>query len=104
MVGGYVSWMPYRARDATRPDRAPALHRPWTDAADDLPGTLRAVSAAGYRAVELAGLPETATTELAALLNDVGTARVASHEGIERLRDDIDGRGRAAGGARVSRA
>jgi sugar phosphate isomerase/epimerase len=57
-------------------------------AADDLPGTLRGVAAAGYRAVELAGLPETAPGELRRLLDQNGLRPVASHEGIERLRDD----------------
>ncbi len=57
-------------------------------AAVDLPGTLRAVATAGYRAVELAGLPETVRGELARLLAETGLRVVASHEGIERLRDD----------------
>jgi sugar phosphate isomerase/epimerase len=57
-------------------------------AADDLPGTLSAVAAAGYRAVELAGLPETAPGELAALLAENGLQPVASHQGIESLRED----------------
>jgi sugar phosphate isomerase/epimerase len=54
----------------------------------DLPGTLRAVATAGYRAVELAGLPETAPDELTRLLDDAGLQVVASHESIEDLRDD----------------
>lgn len=57
-------------------------------AAVDLPGTLRAVAAAGYRAVELAGLPDTAPGELALHLEQAGLTAVASHEGIQRLRDD----------------
>jgi sugar phosphate isomerase/epimerase len=57
-------------------------------AAADLPGTLRAVAAAGYRAVELAGLPEIAPARLAGLLDDAGLLVVASHESIERLRED----------------
>jgi sugar phosphate isomerase/epimerase len=57
-------------------------------AAIDLPGTLRSVAAAGYRAVELAGLPETAPSKLARLLGEAGLRVVAAHEGIERLRDD----------------
>jgi sugar phosphate isomerase/epimerase len=56
--------------------------------ADDLEGTLRAVAASGYRAVELAGLPETAPGALAGFLRDAGLRVVASHEGIERLRED----------------
>ena len=57
-------------------------------AALDLAGTLRSVAAAGYRAVELAGLPETEPTELKRMLDDNGLRPVASHEGIERLRAD----------------
>jgi sugar phosphate isomerase/epimerase len=62
-----------------------------TLAAVDLPGTLRAVAAAGYRAVELAGLPETSPGELARLLDQTGLRVVAAHEGLERLRADADG-------------
>jgi sugar phosphate isomerase/epimerase len=57
-------------------------------ASRDLPGTLRAVAAAGYEAVELAGLPETAPGELARLLGESGLRAIASHEAIEVLRDD----------------
>jgi len=57
--------------------------------AKDLAGTLRAVAAAGYRAVELAGLPETAPGALPGLLREAGLRVVASHEGIERLREDV---------------
>jgi sugar phosphate isomerase/epimerase len=60
-------------------------------AADDLAGTLAAVAAAGYTAVELAGLPETPPDELARLLDEAGLRVVAAHEGIERLRDDLTG-------------
>ena len=59
-------------------------------AAVDLPGTLRAVADAGYRSVELAGLPPTAPGELARHLDEAGLRAVAAHEGIETLRDDID--------------
>jgi sugar phosphate isomerase/epimerase len=58
-------------------------------AATDLPGTLRAVAAAGYRAVEIAGLPATDAGELARLLNEAGLQAVAAHEGIEGLRNDV---------------
>lgn len=57
-------------------------------AAADLAGTLRAVAAAGYRAVELAGLPDMAPPELKRMLDTHGLQAVASHEGIERLRQD----------------
>ncbi len=80
--------MPYRAR--MRHDQiALQLYTVRRLMADDLPGTLRAVAAAGYRAVELAGLPETAPGALAGLLDGAGLRVVASHEGIERLRDDV---------------
>ena len=58
-------------------------------AVDDLPATLAAVAAAGYRAVELAGLHDVPAGELAAMLDANGLRVVASHEGIERLRDDV---------------
>jgi sugar phosphate isomerase/epimerase len=58
--------------------------------AKDLPGTLQAVAAAGYRAVELAGLPDLAPGRLADLLAGAGLRAVASHEAIEHLRDDAD--------------
>jgi sugar phosphate isomerase/epimerase len=57
-------------------------------AAVDLAGTLRAVAAAGYRSVELAGLPDTSPHELARLLAETGLRPIASHESIERLRTD----------------
>jgi sugar phosphate isomerase/epimerase len=60
-------------------------------AAEDLAGTLAAVAAAGYRAVELAGLPHTTAGELARLLEVTSLRVVASHEGIERLREDVTG-------------
>jgi sugar phosphate isomerase/epimerase len=60
-------------------------------AAEDLAGTLAAVAAAGYTAVELAGLPETPPDELARHLDEAGLRVVAAHEGIERLRDDLAG-------------
>lgn len=55
----------------------------------DLPGTLQAVAAAGYRAVELAGLPDIAPAALAQILRDTHLEVVASHEGIDRLRDGV---------------
>ena len=80
--------MPYRAR--MRHDQiALQLYTVRGLMAEDLPGTLQAVSAAGYRAVEIAGLPEIATTALAGHLSASGLRAVASHEGVERLRDDL---------------
>src|SRR5688500_4223028 len=59
-------------------------------AAQDLPGTLRAVAEAGYDAVELAGLPDIPAGDLAGLLGAAGLRVVASHEGVERLRGNLD--------------
>ena len=59
-------------------------------AARDLPGTLLAVAAAGYRAVELAGLPAIAASDLARLLDESELHVVAAHEGIEALREDAN--------------
>lgn len=58
-------------------------------AEQDLAGTLRAVAAVGYRAVELAGLPVTAPGELARDLAASSLTVVAAHESIERLRADL---------------
>jgi sugar phosphate isomerase/epimerase len=80
--------MPYR--DPMRQDQiALQLYTVRRLAAVDLPGTLRAIAAAGYRAVELAGLPETGPGELARLLDDAGLRAVAAHEGIEGMRKNI---------------
>jgi len=59
-------------------------------AAVDLPGTLAAVADAGYRHVELAGLPETGPGELARRLDEAGLQVVAAHERIEHLRVDAE--------------
>lgn len=72
--------------------------------ADDLGGTLRQVAAAGYRAVELAGLPPTEAAELAALLLEHGLRPIASHEPLERLRSDPDGVARRLTALGCSRA
>jgi sugar phosphate isomerase/epimerase len=79
--------MPYR--DPMRQNQiALQLYTVRRLAAVDLPGTLRSVAAAGYRAVELAGLPETAPGRLTRLLDEAGLRVVAAHEGIEGLRAD----------------
>ena len=79
--------VPYR--DPMRDDQiALQLYTVRRLAAIDLVGTLRSVADAGYRAVELAGLPEVAPSELKKMLDDCGLRAVASHEGIERLRAD----------------
>ena len=80
--------MPYRG--AMRHDQiALQLYTVRRLAADDLRGTLGAVAAAGYRAVELAGLPEIPPGELRRLLDEAGLRVVAAHEGIEGLRGDV---------------
>ena len=56
--------------------------------ADDLAGTLAAVAEAGYRSVELAGLPPVATAELVDHLGRAGLRAVSAHESLERLRSD----------------
>jgi sugar phosphate isomerase/epimerase len=57
--------------------------------ATDVPGTLRAVSDAGYRAVELAGLPPMEATDLARHLRDTNLMAVSAHRGIDELRRDV---------------
>ena len=72
--------------------------------AHDLPGTLAAVAGAGYRSVELAGLPPIDTAELAGLLDAAGLRAVAAHESLERLRAGeaaVAGRLNALGCSRV---
>jgi sugar phosphate isomerase/epimerase len=60
-------------------------------AAEDLPGMLRAVSGAGFGAVELAGLPPVEAAALRDLLMAEGLTPVGSHESLDRLRADLDG-------------
>jgi sugar phosphate isomerase/epimerase len=57
--------------------------------ADDVPGTLRAVAAAGYRNVEVAGVPDSAQDSLAGALADAGLSSVAVHVGIDQLRTGV---------------
>jgi sugar phosphate isomerase/epimerase len=59
-------------------------------AAVDLPGTLKDVAAAGYRSVEIAGLPELSGGELRALLDEAGLQAIAAHQDIGRLRAGVD--------------
>ena len=81
--------MPYRG--AMRRDQiALQLYTLRRLAAVDLPGTLQSVAAAGYRAVEMAGLPDTPPNRLARLLSEAGLRVIAAHEGIESLRADLD--------------
>jgi sugar phosphate isomerase/epimerase len=60
-------------------------------AAVNLDDTLRGVAAAGYRAVELAGLPAIEAPDLRDRLDRNGLRPMGSHEGIEGLRADFDG-------------
>jgi sugar phosphate isomerase/epimerase len=59
--------------------------------ARDLRGTLRSVSDAGYRAVELAGLPPIEAEALRDLLAAEDLAPIGAHESLDRLRTDLDG-------------
>jgi sugar phosphate isomerase/epimerase len=59
-------------------------------AARDLTGTIRQVAEAGYRAVEVAGLPSIEPDALASLLRDAGLRAVAAHHSIEEARRDPD--------------
>lgn len=60
-------------------------------AAQDLPGTLRAVSEAGYQAVELAGLPPIDAEALRDLLDAEDLTPMGAHESLEVLRSDLSG-------------
>jgi sugar phosphate isomerase/epimerase len=74
-----------------RPDQiAVQLYTLRAETARDLPGTLRKVSAAGYRAVELAGLPPIEPEALRDLLAMAQLRPIASHESLESLRGDLD--------------
>ena len=59
------------------------VRRPLSDARA---GTLAAVASAGYRSVELAGLPPLETAELVEHLDRAGLRAVSAHESLERLR------------------
>lgn len=58
---------------------------------DDISRTLPKVAALGYRAVQLSALGLIETRELKRILDDAGLTVCATHVGIERLRDDLDG-------------
>jgi sugar phosphate isomerase/epimerase len=81
-----------KGKVAMRPDQiAVQLYTLRELAAEDLPGTLRAVSGAGFGAVELAGLPPVEAAALRDLLMAEGLTPVGSHESLDRLRADLDG-------------
>jgi sugar phosphate isomerase/epimerase len=60
-------------------------------AARDLPGTLGQVASAGYRAVEVAGLPAVAPAVLRTMLDDAGLQVIAAHHSLADFRRDRDG-------------
>ncbi|WP_028063564.1 sugar phosphate isomerase/epimerase family protein [Solirubrobacter soli] len=53
--------------------------------AEDVPGTLQALAAAGAEEVELAGLYERSAGELRAILDDVGLRAASMHAPLQRL-------------------
>jgi sugar phosphate isomerase/epimerase len=60
-------------------------------AADDLEGTLRAVADAGFRDVELAGLPDRSPHELRSQLDAAGLRSIAAHVSLDAFRADLGG-------------
>src|SRR5512134_2404894 len=74
-----------------RPDQiAVQLYTLRAETARDLPGTLHKVSAAGYRSVELAGLPPIEPEALRDLLATEQLRPIASHESLASLRTGLD--------------
>jgi sugar phosphate isomerase/epimerase len=72
-----------------RPDQiAVQLYTLRAETARDLPGTLHSVATAGYRAVELAGLPPIEPERLRDLLAAEQLESMAAHESLESLRAD----------------
>jgi sugar phosphate isomerase/epimerase len=59
-------------------------------AAEDLAATLRLVAAAGYRSVELAGLPDLPPGALRTELDRAGLWPIGAHRSIGDLRTDLD--------------
>src|SRR5215208_6506101 len=73
-----------------RPDQiAVQLYTLRAETARDLTGTLRKVSNAGYRAVELAGLPPIEPERLRDLLVAEQLQPIAAHESLGSLRGDL---------------
>src|SRR5688572_27046391 len=62
------------------------------DAAEDLPGTLKAIKEAGYDGVEFAGYYERTAQELKRLLDDNGLRCAGTHTGLKTVLDDELGR------------
>ena len=86
--------------DATRPDRAPALHRPSAHGGRPA-GHAASRRAAGYQAVELAGLPETPPGRAAAAAGRGGAARRGLPRGHRAPARRSDGGRRSAGRSRL---
>lgn len=59
--------------------------------ARDVPATLRAVAEAGYRSVELAGLPPMDAERLRVLLDEAGLRPMGAHVSLDDLRRDLHG-------------
>ncbi|MEX2389417.1 MAG: sugar phosphate isomerase/epimerase [Phycisphaeraceae bacterium] len=57
----------------------------------DFEGALKQVADMGYQYVELAGLAGRTPEQAKAVLDELGLKAIASHEGIDRLKDDLDG-------------
>src|SRR5688500_241772 len=58
------------------------------EAAEDLPGTLKAIKEAGYEGVEFAGYYERTAQELKRLLDDTGLLCAGTHTGLKTVLDD----------------
>ena len=58
------------------------------EAAEDLPGTLKAIKEAGYEGVEFAGYYERSAQELKRLLDDHGLKCAGTHTGLKTVQDD----------------
>jgi sugar phosphate isomerase/epimerase len=58
------------------------------DAAQDLPGTLKAIADAGYAGVEFAGYYDRTAQELRRLLDDHGLRCAGTHTGLKTVLDD----------------
>ena len=73
-----------------RPDQIAAqLYTVRRPASVDFAGTLRAVAAAGFSSVEIAGVPEMPAPDLRRHLAEAGLRTVSIHVGIDRLRADL---------------
>ena len=61
-------------------------------AAKDLPGTLRAIAAIGYREVELAGIPAMSAPDLRKVLSDCGLTAPSMHASMADLQTGLNQR------------